>query len=47
MTHVFSRNVGIAEYDRCKIIVLIVLESGKIRKIFDHLQVNHWQIAAE
>jgi hypothetical protein len=47
MTHVVSRNVGIAEYDKCKIIVLIILESGKIHKIFDHLQVNHWQIAAK
>jgi len=47
MTHVVSRNVGIAEYDRCKIIFLIILKSGKIYKIFDHLQVNHWQIAAE
>jgi hypothetical protein len=47
MTHAVSRNVGIAKYDGCKIIFLIILESGKIYKIFDHLQVNDWQIAAE
>jgi hypothetical protein len=47
MTHVVSRNVGIAEYGKYKIIALIILKSGKIHKMFEHLQVNLWQIAAE
>jgi hypothetical protein len=45
MSHV-SSNVGIAEYDECKIVVVIFLESGNIHKIFDHLQVNQLQIEA-
>jgi hypothetical protein len=47
MTHVVSRNVGIAEYGKCKIIALIILKSGKIHKIFEHLQVNRWQSNTE
>jgi hypothetical protein len=47
MTHVVTGYVGTDAYGKCIIIVMIILESGKIHKIFYHLQVNKRQIEAK